>query len=194
MRRVSRRLVVLAVLALGVLAMASVGAVAKTPAKPKSKTVVITGGSTTVTASPATATFLVNHGVGVTAVAPATQSGTSITLPVKGGVVKAKSLDGAILHKGAVKFATKTRSVTLRHLTLYKLGKRAHLGGVVAGKFFNLGYITGLKVVVSDHVATVTGDIHLSAQAAHVVNKLVGKHVVSAGYKLGSFTSTLNLK
>ena len=194
MRRVSSRLVLFAVLAIGVLGFAAIGAMAKTPAKPKSKTVIITGGTTTVTASAATATFLANHNVFVTAVAPATMSGTSITLPVKGGVVKAKSLDGALLHRGAVKFSTKTKSVTLRHLTLYKLGKKARLAGVVDGKVLNLGTISGLKAVVSGKTATVTGQIHITATVAKVINKLVGKHVVSAGYVLGSFTSTLTLK
>src|SRR5690348_15963335 len=148
MRRVSSRLVVLAVLALSVLGFAAVGAVAKAPAKPKSKTVVITGGSSTVTASSATASFLVSHGVVVTEVAPATQSGTSVTLPVKRGVVKAKSLNGAVVHEGAVKFATKSKSVVLRHVTLWKAGGKAHLAGVVAGKVLNLGTISGLKVAV----------------------------------------------
>jgi hypothetical protein len=194
MRRVSSRLAVFAVLALSVLGFAAVSAAAKTPAKAKSKTVTITGGSTTVTASSATASFLVSHGVTVTAVAPATLSGTSVTLPVKRGVVKAKSLNGAVVHDGAVKFATKTRSVVLRHLTLWKAGKKAHLAGVVAGKVLNLGTISGLQVAVSGKTATVTGTIHISAKVAHIINKLVGKHVVSAGYVLGTFASNLNLK
>jgi hypothetical protein len=194
MRRVSSRLVLFAVLAIGALGFAAVGAVAKAPVHPKSKTIVITGGTTTVTASTATVKFLVSHGVTVTAVAPATMSATSITLPVRGGVVKPRSLDGALFHRGAVKFATATKSVTLRHLTLYKLGKKAHLAGVVDGKGLNLGMISGLKAVLNGKTATVTGEIHITRAVAKVINRLVGKHVVSAGYVLGSFSSTLTVK
>ena len=147
-----------------------------------------------MTASTATAKFLATHGVTVPAIAPATMSGTSITLPVKGGVVKAKSLDGALLHKGAVKFATATKSVTLGHLTLYKVGRKAHLAGVVAGEVLNLGTISGLKASATGKSATVSGTIHITAAVAHIINKLVGKHVVSAGYVLGTFSSILTIK
>src|SRR5690242_8491296 len=146
MRRVSRRLVVLPVLAASVLGISAIGATAKTsPVPVKHKLVRITGGSTTITANSATVTFLAKHNVTPTAIAPATLSGASVTLPVKGGVAVKKNLDGILLHRGAVKFSTTKRSVTLRHITLWKAGKRAHVSALVAGHVITLASVSDLK-------------------------------------------------
>jgi hypothetical protein len=195
MRRVSSRLALFAVLALSVLGFAAVGAVAHTSAaKPKGKVVTITGGTTTIKANNATVTFLATHNVKPTAIAPATLTGTSLILPVKGGAVTSKSLVGAITHRGGVKFATAKKSFVLSRITLVKTGNKAHLMAKVGKRVLPLGTITGLKTAVSGKTATVTGELHLSKDVAAVINKLLGKHVVSAGYDFGSFTSTLTFK
>ncbi len=174
MRRVSSRLAVFAVLATSVLGLSAVGATAKTgptPTKTKAHLVIVKSGTTTITA-------------------------TSATLPVKAGAALVKkNLDGILIQGGGVKFSTAKRSATLRHITLYKIGKRAHLAATVNGKLVkNLGNISGLKYSVTGKDATVSGELHLTAAVAQIINKLVGKHVVSAGYDFGSFTSTLVLK
>lgn len=195
MRRVSSRLALFAVLAFSVLGFTAVGAVAKTHVvKPKNKLVVITGGTTTIKATSATAMFLAKHKVAVTAVKPATLTGTSVTLPVKGGVAKAKNLFGVVLHRGAITFTVGTKSLVVRDLTLYKFGKQAHLAALVRGHVVRLGNITGLKAAISGKTATLTGELHLTAAVAALINKLVGHHVVSAGYDFGSFISSLTIK
>jgi hypothetical protein len=178
-------------LAVSGLGISAVGAQAKVPSK--THLVRITGGTTTLTPTAATVSFLTSHGVTVTAVAPATLSGTAVSLPVIGGVARPKNLNGILLHRGAVKFATAKRSVTLRHITLWKLGKRAHLSARAAGRTLLLGNITGLAASVTGKTATVTGEVHLSAAAAHVINRVAGKHLVSAGADLGSVSSSLTL-
>ncbi len=196
MRRVSSRLAVFAVLAASVLGLSAVGATAKTgPTPTKTHFVIVKSGTTTITASTATLTFLTNHKVTPTVIAPAALSGKSVTLPVRAGLARVnKHLDGVLFHTGGVKFSTATKSATVRHITLYKLGKQAHLAATVDGKVLRLGNITGLTVVVSGKHATVSGELHLTAAGAHIINKLVGKHVVSAGYDFGSFSSSLVLK
>jgi hypothetical protein len=198
MRRVCSRLALFAVLAASVLGLSAIGATAKTsptPAKKKPHFVIVTGGTTTLTATTKAAQFLVSHGVTVTPISPATISGATVTLPVKIGAARiTKKLDGFLVHAGAVKFATTKRSATVRHITLYRTGKRAWLAGLVNGKAIHLGSISALKASRSGTSATVSGELHLSAQVAHIINKLLGKHLVSAGYDFGSFTSTLTLK
>lgn len=198
MRRVSSRLALFAVLAASVLGISAIGATAKTsptPTKHKSKLVLVTGGSTTITVTQATATFLVSHGITPSPIAPATLSGTSLTLPVKVGVAKVtKQINGAILHTGGVKFSTASKSLTVRHITFVKTGKAARVDGTVHGKLVRLATVRKLKVTPSGKTATVTGELHLTAQVAHIINKLVGKHIVSAGFDFGSFTSQLTLK
>lgn len=193
MRRVSSRLVLFAVLAVSALGFAAVGAVAHiTP--PKGKVVTVTGGTTTIKANAATAVFLAKHGITPTAIAPATLSGTSLALPVKSGLVTTKKLVGTVVQRGAVKFATTKKSIVISKIKLIKVGKLAHLVATVGKRVLPLGAIAGLKTVVGDKTATVSGELHLSKAVAAVLNKLAGKHVASAGYDFGSFTSTLTLK
>lgn len=197
MRRVSTRLALSAALAVSVLGISAVGATAKAPSSTKTKShfVLVKGGTTTITVTTATAKFLTSHGVTVTPIAPAVISGTSLTLPVKAGLAKVdKKVDGVLFQAGAVRFSTATKSATVRHITLYKLGKQAHLAGTVDGRALRLGNITDLVVAVSGKSATVSGELHLSAAVAHIINKLLGHHVVSAGYEFGSFTSSLTVK
>jgi hypothetical protein len=195
MHRLPHRMLLLCALVVSALGVSALGAQAKTsPTPTKTKVVIITGGTTTIKANMTTVTFLASHKVGVTPIAPATLSGASVTLPVKGGVATTKKLDGVLLHRGAVKFTYAKKSLTLRHITLYKVGKQAHLAATFAGKLIQLGKISGLTAVLSAKTATVSGELHLSGRVAHLIDTLIGHHVVGAGYDFGSFTSTLTLK
>jgi hypothetical protein len=195
MHRLSQRALLLCALVVSGLGVSALGAQAKTsPTPTKAKFIIVKSGTTKITVTDATAKFLATEGIIPTAIAPATVSGASATLPVKGGLAKAKSLDGVLLHRGALKFATSSKSLVLRHITLYKLGKRAHLAAVVGGKVLRLANVVGLTATATGKTATVSGELHLTAAVARLINKLAGKHVVSAGYDFGSFTSTLNIK
>lgn len=193
MRRVSSRLALFAVLAVSALGFAAVGAVAHVTPQ-KGKVVTVTGGTTTIKVSSATAVFLAKHGITATAIAPATLNGASLTLPVKGGLVTAKKLVGIVVQRGAVKFATAKKSIVIAKIKVLKVGKVAHVVATVGKRVLPLGTITGLKTVAGDKTATLSGELRLSKAVAAVLNKLAGKHVASAGYDFGSFTTSLTLK
>ncbi len=194
MRRVSSRLALFAVLAVSALGFAAVGATAKTSPPPTKPKVVIKGGTTTITATTAAVKLLTSHKIGVVAVAPAKLSGTSLSLPVKGGFALPKSLNGVLLHTGKLQYTHGKKTVTLSRIALYKAGSKAHLAALVGGKLVNLGSLTGFKVTVKGKTATVTGEFRLSGAGAALINTLAGKHVVKAGYDFGNLTSSLTTK
>jgi hypothetical protein len=59
------------------------------------------------------------------------------------------------------------------------------------GRVIVLANLTHLGKSVENGTATLTADLNLSAQAARLVNKLAGSHVVSKGALLGTATSTV---
>jgi hypothetical protein len=194
MHRLSQRMPLLCALVGSVLGVSALGAQAKTSPEPtKVKAVLIKGGTVALTPTKPTVTFLTSHGIAVVPIAPATLTAGSVQMPIVGGVATTKKLNAVLLLRGAVKFATAKRSVVVRHLTFTKAGKSTVLSGTVRGKLVRLARITGLVVNVSAKSATVTGEVHLTAVTAQLIDRLVGKQVVSAGYHLGSLAATLQL-
>jgi hypothetical protein len=59
------------------------------------------------------------------------------------------------------------------------------------GRVIVLASLTNLGKSVENGTATLTGDLHLSAPAAKLLNKLAGSKVVSKGALLGSASSTV---
>lgn len=191
MYRLSIRIVALLAVAASVLGF-TVAAQAKTT--PKKTHVVVTGGTATVTPTSTTTAFLKAENVTVTPIAPGSiGTGNAVTLQVAKGVFGNKHLFGVLALRGGVVFATAKKTVRLRDLTVERAGK-TFLRGRANGRELTFARLTGLKLVVSGKQVTVTGEIHLTAAAAQIVNHLVGTHVAKAGYDLGSFTSTLTLR
>lgn len=192
MHRLSRLALTLAV-ALGGLSVTAVGAQAAKPHHGH-KLVVIKSGTTTITPTAATVQFLTSHGVAVTALSPATLQNGAVTLPVRVGVAT-RSLHGALLHRGGVQFSNTKGKVTIRAIVLSRLGARTLLSGRVNGhREIGLARLTHAKLTRSGKQVTLTGELRLTAGAARRIDHLLGKHLVKAGYDLGSLTSQLTLR
>jgi hypothetical protein len=186
--------------ALLALCLMAVGAAGAQAAKVK-----VTGGTTTITPSAATAQFLTNHGIGVAAIAPATLSNGVATLPIAGGRIDPATLRGFIVHRGGLKFTKGTRSLALRHFVITSTKRGAFLDAATpvtrchgfrarrgAGRVrVCVTRLEGVRVarlsnVVRNSANSVTADLLLSQRAAGFVNKVAGHKVVSAGANLGS--------
>lgn len=192
MHRISSRLVAPVATALAVLGFA-VTAQARNVA-PVKKPVVVASGTATLTPTKTTATFLATHHVTVTVIKPATLTGGTVTLPAKGAMFSDSRINGVLFLRGGVIFATATKTVKVRGLTFVHRSGKIWLAGLVNGHAMILGRLTNAKHTVSSKQIIITGEIHLTASSAKAVDKLVGKHLISAGYDLGGFTTTLNLK
>lgn len=191
MHRISSRLVALAATAATVLGFA-VAAQARDVAQVK-KPVVVVSGTATLTPTKATATFLVTHHVAVTTIKPATLTGTSVTLPAKGATFADSRINGVLFLRGGVIFSTDKKTVKLRALTFVHRSGKIWLTGLVNGRLMILGRLSNAKRTIASKQIIITAEVHLTASSAKAVDKLVGKHLISAGYDLGGFTATLNL-
>lgn len=191
MHRLSRIVLTLA-LAMSALGISALGAQARAhPALPK--LILVKSGQTTLTPSAATVKFLTSHAITVTALAPVSIQNGSLVLPVRKGVAT-RQLRGVLLHRGGVEFATGARTVKLRAITLYRFAKATFIGALVNGHVAKrLARVTGIKLTRTGNQATLTGEVHLSASAAKMINHLLGKHLVSAGYDLARLSSQLTL-
>lgn len=192
MKTILTRMSLLLAVAVSSLGVLTAGAQANTSAA-KPKVIIVKSGQTTLTASTATVKFLTSHGITVTPLAPATMSGASVTLPVVGGIATDNKLRGVLVHRGGVRFASATKKVNVRHVVIYRKGGPTWLVATVNGKVARLAKLTSITLKRTGKNVTLTGEVRLTAQAAHLINKLFGKHLVSAGFDLGSLTSQLKL-
>lgn len=183
--------------ALLALCLMAVGAAVAQAAKAK-----ITGGTTTITPSAATTQFLTTNGIAVTALAPATLSNGVVTLPIAGGRIDPATLRGFVTHRGGLKFAKAKRSLALRHLVITNTQRGAFLDATTPVRrcraalrprrgrvcFFRAeGFrVARLSNVVRNSDNSVTANLLLWRRAAGFINKVAGKHVVSAGANLGT--------
>lgn len=175
------------------IASATVALVAVPAFAAEAKVLKVTGKQTTVTPSSSLTSFLASRNIKVAAVAPATLSGGTVTFPITGGAVKSPSLNGRLILGGGLQFTRKTHSVTLSSIVVRRNGSKAVVSATVGHRRLNVARATGTHLTVSGKTGTVTGDLRLSAAAARAINKLAGKHLVSAGADLGSFTSTVTV-
>lgn len=183
--------------ALLALCLMAVGAAGAQAAKAK-----ITGGTTTITPSAATTQFLTTNGIAVTALAPATLSNGVVTLPIAGGRIDPATLRGFVTHRGGLKFAKAKRSLALRHIVITNTQRGAFLDATTPVRrcraalrprrgrvcFFRAeGFrVARLSNVVRNSDNSVTANLLLWRRAAGFINKVAGKHVVSAGANLGT--------
>lgn len=183
--------------ALLALCLMAVGAAVAQAAKAK-----ITGGTTTITPSAATTQFLTTNGIAVTALAPATLSNGVVTLPIAGGRIDPATLRGFVTHRGGLKFAKAKRSLALRHIVITNTQRGAFLDATTPVRrcraalrprrgrvcFFRAeGFrVARLSNVVRNSDNSVTANLLLWRRAAGFINKVAGKHVVSAGANLGT--------
>ncbi len=175
-----RMLVALTVMAAFALAGASLAA---TTAKR------VTGGTATLTLTPAASTALNNHHMTITSLAPAAASGSTLSFPISGGRVNAK-LHGHLTLSGGFAISNGTQTVQLRHLRVVsnasgvslraRVAKRAHNH---KGKFHVEYFDALIARVTGVHVShgTGTGTVRLTSASASVINKLAGAKIASRG-------------
>ena len=63
----------------------------------------------------------------------------------------------------------------------------------VDGRRLNVAQATAVHLTTSGKTGTITGELKLSAGAARAIDHFAGRHLVSAGADLGSFTSTVTV-
>lgn len=164
---------------------------------PSSRTVTVTGGQSTITASQQAVNFLTARKVQVSAVAPATSSGDSITLPVSGGTVsKSHPYAGVVRLGGGIAFARDSHTVVLRNLEFIDVLHHLVLASRPrAGVLVLLARAKHVTVTHTGSDATVTGDLALTRAGARRIDRRLGGQVraVKAGDALGSFTLELTL-
>jgi hypothetical protein len=115
-------------------------------------------------------------------------------------LVQIPRLDGGCGHiaKAARRFAKKndrarytTKWVRLHYPKAAKRVVQATKSYCKQGRVIVLATLSNLGKTVENGSATLTGDLHLSAPAAKLINKLAGSNVVSKGALLGSASSTV---
>ena len=184
------RIRMLAVLtALAALTLAGVS-LAATPAKR------VTGGTATMTPTPAAATALSSHHLTITPLAPATASGSTLTFPISGGRLNAKR-HGHLVLGGGFAISNGTQTVQLRHLRVVSNASGVSLRARVLksahshkGKL-HVEYSDALIARVTGvHVShgTATGTVRLTSASASVINKLAGAKIASRGTPVATGT------
>jgi hypothetical protein len=153
----------------------------------------ITGQQTTITPSAQATQFLTNHHVTVSPLGAATIANGALTLPISGGFVTTPRLRALVLHRGGVKFSVAKRSFALRAFVLSRVGHRTVLSATVDTRRLIVARVTGLTQTIVGKQAMITGELKLSAQAAHKINRRFGKHLVSAGADIGSLASIVTV-
>jgi hypothetical protein len=153
----------------------------------------VTGTKTTITPSAQVTKFLSARHITVTALGPATISSGSVTLPVSGGFVTKSTKAGLLRHAGGVQFSKGSRKLALRHIVLVANAHRGILTAVVVGHRMIVAHLIDITHTVSGKSGTLSGELTLSSAAAHRINRLFGKHLVSAGADLGSLTSSVTV-
>jgi hypothetical protein len=185
MTRTFRRLLPLSATALAVVGL--------TAASAQAKVLHVTGKQSTLTPSAAVTSVITKYHVTVTAVGPATITNGSLTLPISGGHVNSKNLNGTIVHTGGVKFTIGKHSVVLRSFVAGHVGSQTLLTANVGTTRVVIARLTDIKRTITGTQAVITGQLNLSADAAHRINARIGHHVVSAGADLGTFDSTVTV-
>lgn len=179
----------------------------------------VTGGSTKVTASAAAGALLTSNHITVGPLAPATTSGTTFTFPITGGRFSTRTLRGSIRLGGGLTLSNGTKQLTLSRPTVLSTRHGVVLDALVRGPSHRVCHAIGSRRsfghhrirmrclvvarVVTAQIAritdvsiskgTATGTVNASAFTAEAINRLAGKHVLSAGTMLGTASTSLTL-
>jgi hypothetical protein len=159
----------------------------------QAKVAEVTGGTATFSPSDGLTHALSSHGVSTAAIAPATLSGGTLSMPVVGGHVERKHLYGDLKLGGGVKFSKGTKSLALTRMVAVNSPRGAFLSARAAGKRHVIARFTHITKSISGHTATLNAKAVLSAEAAALINHKAGHHVVSRGAPLGTASATVTV-
>ncbi len=179
-----RRALLVGVAALSMVALAATA---------QAKVVKVTGGTATFSPSSQLKHVLSSHGVTTEAIAPATLSGGKLSTPVVGGHVERSHLYGDLKLGGGVKFSKGTKSLALTRMVAVNRPRGAFLSARVAGKRHVIARFKHVTKSISGHTATLNARAVLSAEAAALINRKAGHHVVSRGAPLGAASATITV-
>ncbi|MGO9960335.1 MAG: hypothetical protein ACLP50_30895 [Solirubrobacteraceae bacterium] len=174
-------------------------AVIAAPAAAKSERVI--GGHTTIAASSditKLVDFLRAQGITVTAIGPARLANGSLTMPMVSGSMSVPSMRGVMDAKGGLQFKKGNRVLRVRRYILSHQAGGATLSALVSGRRVSQRRIVIARMVastvnMSGHTGTMTGGLELTATWAHLINQLLGKHVLRAGADLGALSATVKV-
>lgn len=153
----------------------------------QAKPVKITGGEATFAPSAKLSQALSDNGITASAIDPATLDGSgNLTLPIARGAVRGKSLHGVLAMKGGVELSKGDHSLKLHGFVVVNRAKGGFVTAKVRGHRVRVARLTNRSADPSN--GTAEADVRLSKVAAHRINKVAGKHVVSAGALLGHGT------
>ena len=134
------------------------------------------------------------NGVKVSAVAPASLKGTTVTFPVSGGTFDPVAAKGTVEHEGALLFKAGSRSIPLKSWQLKTTQKHSPISVKVGGGQLKLGAAKSLAISregFGDKVKVST--LSLSAKVAgRLGKKLHLKNVFKEGELLGSTLTKAN--
>jgi hypothetical protein len=158
----------------------------------QAKVVKVTGESAAVTPSDQLTGFLSDHSISVAPIAPATLDENNVlTLPIVGGRINTRNHHAVIAMSGGITVSKNDRSLDLRRFVAVKRAHGASVSAKVGQRRMTIARVTNGNVEVDGSSATVTGDLHLSRAAAKRINRVAGKHLVSAGALLGSVNASI---
>jgi hypothetical protein len=161
------------------------------PAAAKSKRVI--GGHATVTPSSEITSFLRSRGITVTPIGAMKVGNGSLTMPMVGGQVKVPTMGGTMTTSGGLEYSNGSKHVRIRAYKLTHAGHLAKLTAVVNGRRILIATMTSPKVKMTGKTGTMSGGLKISSAWAHLINRLVGKHVVHPGEDIGDLTATVKM-
>lgn len=161
------------------------------PAEAKSERV--TGGHATVTPSAQITHFLRSRGILVTPIGPVKVGSGSLTMPMVSGQLTTPSMNGTMNAKGGLQYSNGSKRLRVRDYELSHSGGAGKLTAIVNGKRIVLATMAAMKVKMSGRTGTMSGGLRLTATWAHLINHLVGKHVVHPGEDIGDLSATVRM-
>jgi hypothetical protein len=161
----------------------------------------VTGGHTTIAASSAIVKFIAflrSQGITVTAISPAKLSQGSLTMPIVTGSMSTPGMQGTMGTAGGLQFKKGNRVLRVRAYRLSHKGGAATLSALVSGRRVTMRRIVVARMVspqtsMSGSNGTMAGGLKITATWAHLINQLIGKHVLSAGADLGHLSAKMKM-
>ena len=165
------------------------------------------GGATAITTAPGIAAALLKNGIVPHATWPGRESVLSLksgpavrfTFPVTGGRVSLSPLGGTIDHRGGILFINKNNGKKIKVSRFTIDLTHADLTGIVNGNpkarvpLFRVD-LSRARLAAGKHVVTARGiGLRLTAAAAKALNAALGTKLVSAGLRLGTAQTQLQL-
>lgn len=176
---------------LGALATLACALVVAVPAQAKTERVV--GGHATVTPAAKITRFLRSRGILVTPIGAMKVGNGSLTMPAVGGHMNVPSMQGTMNTSGGLEYSHGSKHVRISGYKLIHVGHVGKLTAVVNGHRIVLATMTSPSVKMTGKTGTMSGGLKITTTWAHLINQLVGKHVVHSGETIGQLTATMKM-